>query len=595
MEVLEHAQSIFLNRCKVNDLSKERLLVLYKQFKGHLEYIEDVSRQEELLLNKLEEGESVHFRIFAYRFNKENIIRGLEVKVDAIQSEMTIFRTGYYDYTESKRLKFVIKNRKNIISVRDISTRTNSEKKKIIDNFILTERKRKYDPYKMFPISITVFKQDDDDFLCFLSIGELQECEMQEKIILYTLFGESSYEKLEVGTGTERKGRIQSSLYWKAVLKDLPNTVRSRKKYLDTGIGTEIKALNKEMTQILWDYSEKDSRKLKAVLLAVWGIILHKYYDVTDIIMGDVSEAGRLKVIPIRVMQYAKVRENLADIRKQIQQGVLHDVFSFHEMETEINIKVHPCMPVIQNFCELEVQNDFTANIEGKTIYKIESYELPQVPLFIDYNMDESAICLSYSYDRRIYNNNDIRQLHDTFLKLANGMLNLMQEVSVHSVVPEMKKQAVMFEEEAVLQEKISCMQSLPLFCGYYAKELRELAKKCRVADYRMGDTIIANQAAVESLYLVMDGKVEVSRLDGERYLRPLQILKTKAVFGIESLLHDNLSENNYTAYSDTVKLLEIPRDVLREESMSHCGILQELLEIQSKQLSKFQTLWTMD
>ena len=596
MSTLKNEQNIFLKNSKISDFSQAKLRTIYNMFQGRFEYMEEASKGEATLLRKLDEGEARHFQLYVCRMNDEQKIQKLEAKANILQKEYPILRTGYYDY-EGTKIKFILKNRKYMVSIRDITSRTKEEQKKTINNFIFSERKKKYNPYKMFPVNITIFKQEDG-FICFMSLCELQECKKLKANILGALFGDSEYEKLETGINIERKGRIQSSLYWKERLGDLPSGVSSVLKYSDIGIGTEIKDLNDKITQSLQNYAKKNQVKLKTVLLMCWGVILHKYYETADIIMGDVSEGGRMGVLPIRLAGGGDVSERLHQIEEQMNQALMHDAFSLNEMEAEIDISFVECIPVIQNFCELEAENNFVEQIREKRvyqIYKISSYELPQVPLFLDYSMDEDRLRLSYSYDRRVYNNNDISLLHETFLRLAEGIMNHMREAVVVSAVSEMKKQSVIFDAEAVIREKISFMEEFPMFGGYAEKELQELAKKCRVIDYRIGDMIIAGQMPTESLYLIMEGMMEVSRLDSENYLRPLQILKKDAVFGIESLLKNNLCENSYIAYSDTVKLLEIPGTVLAEECRSRYEVIQELLEIQSRHLSKFQTLWTMD
>jgi len=138
-------------------------------------------------------------------------------------------------------------------------------------------------------------------------------------------------------------------------------------------------------------------------------------------------------------------------------------------------------------------------------------------------------------------------------------------------------------------------LKQTPLFASYFEDEFLAFAKKCRVVDYRMGETIVEEQGNVNHLYIIGSGTVEVSRTNLDHYATPIQILQTGDLFGVESVLKDTYVSNSYIVYSDIVKVIEIPRDIMMNEFVSHPEVLLELLELQQQQLSRFQALWSMD
>jgi signal-transduction protein with cAMP-binding, CBS, and nucleotidyltransferase domain len=145
-----------------------------------------------------------------------------------------------------------------------------------------------------------------------------------------------------------------------------------------------------------------------------------------------------------------------------------------------------------------------------------------------------------------------------------------------------------------IIMDKAYYLKKSILFDSYEVEELLDFTKQCRVVDYQIGETIMKEQSETNNLYIIAKGKIEVSRTNADSFLVPVQILREGSIFGIESMTKDAFSENKYIAYSDSVKLVEIPSTTLWNEVIKHPPVIQALVEYQCKQLDKFQSLWTM-
>ena len=98
-----------------------------------------------------------------------------------------------------------------------------------------------------------------------------------------------------------------------------------------------------------------------------------------------------------------------------------------------------------------------------------------------------------------------------------------------------------------------------------------------------------------EQLTQQVEVQVIPAKTDMEGYVKNLQILKAGDIFGIESVLKAAISQNTYAAYGELVKLVAIPVEEMKQIISLHPEVMQELLEIQFEQTSKFQRLWLLE
>jgi len=594
IDKLDRYEKEYLSNSKQSLLDDEQLISIFHTFGRRLEYAERPGLVESALFEKVKKGRAIYYHLYAYRFWDEDTILRLEERINELLLDIPFLRAAFYE-TEAKELvKIVAKKRSSIISVRDISSRHLRDKESIIDNYVLSARRELYYPAKCFPIHINVFKLEKNDFICFLSLCEEAECIKQKSNILKTLFSTDAYEQLQYETKVTQDSMVRAATYWKSLLKE-PVTVMNLRKYKDVGIGTEIKLLDEDVSKLLETYSKKDFLRLKSIFLAVWGIILHKYYNLTDIIIGDANETGKLKLVPIRICKKDDLREMMRDIRAQIEKGREFDIYPLEDFERELSFSFKEFVPAFQNFSDVKKTGFALGEIGQNKIYQIKPYEMPRLPFSVEYDLNSVTMKISYFYERSFFSNNDIEQLHSIFTSLIKGVLEKISGEGEGNTEVKLQGQNVVYEAASVLLEKMMYLKQTPLFASYFEDEFLAFAKKCRVVDYRMGETIVEEQGNVNHLYIIGSGTVEVSRTNLDHYATPIQILQTGDLFGVESVLKDTYVSNSYIVYSDIVKVIEIPRDIMMNEFVSHPEVLLELLELQQQQLSRFQALWSMD
>ena len=584
----------FLENCaSMVELSDAEKLSIYRNYSGRISNIQNVDLEERIIIQSIKNGYTLYYTLYAYRFQGEEELRELEKKLEELYEKYPAFQSLYYEAPTETFYRLVGAKRKSAFSVYDISARKEQDKKLIVQNFLLKERKNPYNPFVKYMLNVNVFKVFENEYFCVLSLCEKGEGLKRKNIIFNTLFRTEAYQHMEHVLDLNDLPVLSCANYWKSVLSELTEQKPPKMKYQNTGIGSELFVLDGELTKLLSSFSKESGIGLKELFFTIWGFVLSKYQKTEEMLIGDADEGGVLTVAPIRVRQTEDIKRLLFDIQEQLKQKKKFSGYSLEEFKRKQMLDIVKDVYVIQNFCEEGGNRLIATNIQEKHIYQVKPYVLPEVPLQIDYNISSASMRMVYTYNRRIYDNTDICNLHEVFQKLAKGMLEIIKEKSAGSI-DEVTKQAMKTDVFRIIMNKAQHLKTTKLFTVYEPEKLLNFAQKCRLVDYQMGETILDEQIKTENLYVIAQGRVEVSRTNMESFLTPLQILKEGSVFGIESITKNAFSDNKYMAYTESVKLLEIPAELLKQEFYERPAMMLDFIEYQRQQLNKFQTLWIM-
>ena len=89
--------------------------------------------------------------------------------------------------------------------------------------------------------------------------------------------------------------------------------------------------------------------------------------------------------------------------------------------------------------------------------------------------------------------------------------------------------------------QKISILKDLPIFKGLTEKELDVISKIIKPVTFEYGEIVISEGEQGDSLFIIMDGSVEISRTNNESNKVSLGILTEGASFGEMSLFDNHL------------------------------------------------------
>lgn len=590
---MDKAEVAFLENCRYVDMDNAQKLEIFRKCGGRIEAIENLSLEEKILVKGIKRGYMVYYTMYSYKLQGEEALRELEHSLTELYEEFPSLRSIFYQ-TESEEIYCLVgKRRKSVFSVYDISGRKEQDKKKILQNFVLKERKTRYIPFSMSIINVNIFKWNEEDYVCIVSLCEQGEGLKRKEQILEKLFHTTDFEEMDKVTRTDEIPLLTCANYWRAVLSKMPSAPRLEMQYLGNGLGTELFVLDDDLARLLSTFSKESGIELKELFLTIWGTILCKMYQRTEVVIGEAQDGGVLAVSPVRIKQDSDMKRVLFEVKDQLASRKKYSKFSLEEFKQKQNLDLMQGIFMIQNFGESDGSKLFSLEMCNNVVYQIRPYQIPEVPLQIDYNMSSAVMRMVYTYNKRIYDNVDISKFHETFQMLAKGMLEIIKN-KFSTSVDEVAERAMRIDTTKIIMNKAYYLKQSILFDSYEIEELLDFTKQCRVVDYQIGETIVEEQSEINNIYIVAKGKVEVSRTNTDSFLVPVQILREGSIIGIESMKKDAFNENKYIAYSDSVKLVEISSTVLWNEVAKRSAIMQSIIEYQCKQLDKFQSLWIM-
>ena len=118
--------------------------------------------------------------------------------------------------------------------------------------------------------------------------------------------------------------------------------------------------------------------------------------------------------------------------------------------------------------------------------------------------------------------------------------------------------------------QKISILKNLPIFKDLSDKELDVISKIIKPIAFEYGEIVISEGEKGDSLYIIMDGSVEISTTNNERNKVSLGILTEGASFGEMSLFDDHMRSATIRALEYTLFLIIYRRDLLALFEKNH-------------------------
>jgi len=104
--------------------------------------------------------------------------------------------------------------------------------------------------------------------------------------------------------------------------------------------------------------------------------------------------------------------------------------------------------------------------------------------------------------------------------------------------------------------EKLEILQKSILFENLLPEEFEYLADISQIKEYKVGDIIFYEAEPGNSLYVIIEGEVEILRKDAEGKLKPIAILKASDFFGEMSLIDKEMRSATARAKTDVKALI---------------------------------------
>ena len=591
---LSENEKIVVESSDTNYISGEDVIRLYRASKGQISKITKLSAKEEALYNKVRRGERYFYNLYMYKLESVTEIVNIEKALKELYKKNTFLHSVFCESKNNKVIKIVTHKINTLLSIQDISMRSRLEKSQILENFISNKRMQIYEPDKQLPMYLNLFKIENGEIVCFVTICEKLACNINKEGILEELFCVTECEELQLDRGIKKETWVNTLNYWQNTLMPLPanfNTIQSK-----NDMETSIYALDNDIVQVLRKYCDENNISMKSMFMSIWGLMFCKYTDRKNVMFGDIHVGGKLTLAPIKVSRSNVLIDVIQDVQKQVENSHIYDSCTLMEVENKLNFETSKLMPLIHNCTEKEDMSVMLAYMIPKKLYQLHPINTPVVPLLVSYNLISVVARVKYTYDSEVYKDVDIEKLHTSFVSILESFAKNIHEGSVESekcMVAQGNKTSN--DKMKLTAQKALYMKNSKIFGSLMIEQLLKLAEKSKLIYLQMGEEVVREEKNVKYLFIVGDGKIEVSKTDMEGYVKNLQILKEGNIFGIESVLKTSISQNTYAAYGELVKLIAIPEEEIKQIIRLHPEIMQELLEIQFEQTSKFQRLWLLE
>lgn len=132
--------------------------------------------------------------------------------------------------------------------------------------------------------------------------------------------------------------------------------------------------------------------------------------------------------------------------------------------------------------------------------------------------------------------------------------------------------------------EKVIFLQDIDIFHFITSDNLAHLAAITKEVEYKTGQTIFKEGEFPDAMYLVLDGKVRLTRAEQE-----IMVARHKDVFGTWALFDDEPRVATAVTVEDS-RLLQIDKEEFIDLLADNVEITQSILKVMVKRLRKLMT-----
>ena len=129
------------------------------------------------------------------------------------------------------------------------------------------------------------------------------------------------------------------------------------------------------------------------------------------------------------------------------------------------------------------------------------------------------------------------------------------------------------------MMEEAKYLAEISLFSNFKKEDLKRLARKSRYCSYKMGDVIIGEGERDGSLYILINGKVDVVKSYRTKKAKRLRTLAAPCYFGEMALIDDMVRSATVVA-REQVKVLCLDQWNLHEEIEKYPVLAVQLLRM---------------
>lgn len=582
-------EKLIIEGCNAYEFSDEELLALIRSMPNYIEKIRKLEKSDIDKLEKIEQGEKSKVHIYLYRFKAESTIERINNSFQRFIGRLPELRSFLLNY-KGKKVKIIARPQKNKTPIRDLSQISEDMQKSILGNLFLSLKKTNYNAYKKFPYGINFLKLAENDYLCIFSLSEEWEDLVVNTGLLSELFRVNKYTELN-GKNPNTAGFHKTMNYW----KEVQPPIQEGFKYFPYYSGEEqIERfeLDEKLTSLVFGLINELNISISSILFTIWGIILAKYFNNNNIAIGSVNTTGKLKVAPVMIDTEQDIKKNLAEVNRQLKMFPEANGCTIEEIKHYFKIDEDKKMPMIQEIANLNQYAKWITDMKANEVCHAGVYNYEKVPLVLINIMKDNEFRMEYHYQEQIFSGEDISKLHECFVYILKDLLHTIESRS--EIVLDVNKN----QDKVLEANKIRIalyLKQCKLFKNFEFNTLLNISEKCSLVTCTNEEVILQQNTYCEQLYIIGDGIIESAAADDNNFWKSLKILKSGEMFGLESLIENQISKEQFTVYSNFAACVAIPRNVMKELMQTHSSVQSNLLEYVMNDLNRYKKLWLME
>ncbi len=438
----------------------------------------------------------------------------IETSMNDLIVRYDVLRTMFLHQIHDRPLQIVLKQGNIDFTYRDIKEEClHREKSEVVCSYQVPDRAQPFEPDKGVLMRLIVLQTDSDEYTFIWSHSHLimdgwcmgiimQEFKeiYRKRIDGHEIVNSPDVKYARYIDWLEKRDKELSALYWRnylegyEVIATLPQKQMLPSDDLPYVLKSEEFTINNELEKLLLKVTSEYGITLYTILQTAWGIVLAKYNNTNDVVLGSVV-SGRppeiegientvglfINTVPVRINYTTEDR--IRDLLIKVQKGALsseqHQYHPLHEIQSgsELgrgllnHIMVFENYPVIDEI--LDSRGNDTSKQAAFNITDVEIFEKDNYDLSISI-MPGKQIIVKFDFNSTIYDKKVIKRALGHFNEVLEKLASFTEMlVSTIEIITEKEKHQLLYEfndtktdyqhEDTFVNLFQNCVQQKPL------------------------------------------------------------------------------------------------------------------------------------
>ena len=442
------------------EISIEELEMLKMNSNGRIENIYTLSpMQEGILFHKLlGKDKNAYFEQLSFRIVGSLDIELFEKSINKLIEKHDVLRTIFIYENRKRPLQLVLKEAKIKICFEDISSLVSSEKSVFIKEFKEKDIDKGFDLSKEISIRASLIKTSKEEHIFILSThhiildGWSSPIMFQDFFKIYNALKENRHLKLSKANKysnyikwLEKQDKKEALSYWRKYLENyqqqaqVPKVIKPVKENSYVNNDTDF-IIDSELTDRLKNMARRNKVTVNTVFQTIWGILLQRYNNTTDVVFGAVV-SGRpaeingienmvgvfINTVPVRIKNTGD--KSFAELVKEVQDSVIktksYEYVPLAEIQSNTSLKQRLIdnIMIFHNYPAVKYSNKSELKIKLEKVVRQNSYNFNIMATMTD------KLFVKLSYNASIHDERDVNMI-------ASHIKQIIEEVTIK---PEIK------------------------------------------------------------------------------------------------------------------------------------------------------------